>query len=114
MGDFSSRRRGLVAAARIFALLDEPLDEEDPFSQKGSSPSAINGDVKFDSLTFSYPSRPDARIYYPSDNCPNGFSLSIPAKTSIAFTGRSGCGKSTALQLLLRFYRANSGRVLLD
>lgn len=112
--DFSARRRGLVAAARIFALLDEPLDEEDLYRHHGTQPSSVEGDVKFESLTFSYPSRPDAMIYYPSNKCPKGFSLTIPAKTSAAFTGRSGCGKSTALQLLMRFYRTNSGQVLLD
>lgn len=41
-------------------------------------------------------------------------SLYIDSRQSVAFTGRSGCGKSTALQLLLRFYRVNSGSVEVD
>jgi ATP-binding cassette subfamily B (MDR/TAP) protein 1 len=111
--DFSSKRKGLAAAARIFAIADEPLDKDDPFSQKGTTPSSIVGSVTFESITFSYPTRPDFMVYYPYEGR-DGFSLSIPPKQSVAFTGRSGCGKSTALQLLLSFYTVNSGKVAVD
>ena len=111
--DPSSRKKGRAAAARIFAIADEPLDRDDPFSQAGSRPSTIDGSVAFESITFSYPTRPDFKIFYPSEGR-DGFSLQIPSKQSVAFTGRSGCGKSTALQLLLKFYHASSGKVGVD
>jgi ATP-binding cassette subfamily B (MDR/TAP) protein 1 len=111
--DFASNHKGLAAAARIFAIVDEPLDDDDPISKDGSKPDSFHGTVSFKSLGFSYPTRPGNPIYYPSEDR-DGFNLSIQSKESVAFVGRSGCGKSTALQLLLRFYRASSGQVLLD
>ena len=111
--DFSSRQRGLVAAARIFQVLDEPLDTDDPFSKEGTCPSSLEGSVNFESVGFSYPTRPEAQVFYPSTDR-DGFNLTIPAKQSVAFTGRSGCGKSTALQLVMRFYRTTSGTVSMD
>lgn len=112
--DFASKKRGLTAAARIFAIVDEPLDKGDPLSQSGLRPDSFNGSVSFESITFSYPSRPDTKVYYPSDDHPDGFTLRIPPKQSCACTGRSGCGKSTALQLLLRFYDVSEGSVQVD
>jgi ATP-binding cassette subfamily B (MDR/TAP) protein 1 len=85
--DFSARQRGLVAAAAIFKLLDsdDPLD--DPLSKQGDTPISVEGNVTFKSVGFSYPSRPDTQIFYPSPGR-DGFTLSIPAKQSVAFTGR--------------------------
>ena len=53
------------------------------------------------------------KIYYESGDR-DGFSRDIDSKTTVAFVGKSGCGKSTALQLLLRFYRVQSGLVTVD
>jgi len=99
---------GLEAAARLFALSDGMAedDEDDPLSEQGNKPE-IKGKVQFKNVSFAYPSRPDTKIY-------RHFTLDIDSRQSVAFTGRSGCGKSTALQLLLRFYRANSGSVEVD
>ena len=117
--DFSSRQTGLEAAARLFAIVDGSSDNndenhnDDPLSTVGSTPSSMHGKVEFKACHFAYPTRPNAPIYYERDGR-DGFTLDIPAQESVAFTGRSGCGKSTALQLLLRFYRVDSGAVLLD
>jgi ATP-binding cassette, subfamily B (MDR/TAP), member 1 len=111
--DFGARQRGLVAAARIFSLLDEPLNADDPLSKEGNTPLSLEGNVTFKSVGFSYPSRPETQVFYSSPGR-DGFNLSIPAKQSVAFTGRSGCGKSTALQLCMRFYTASTGSVNLD
>lgn len=107
--DFNAQRNGLAAADRIFAVVDEPLDSTDPFSSTGSLPSSLDGSIGFESCCFAYPSRPDHAIYYG-----DGLNLSIGSKESVAFVGKSGCGKSTALQLVLRFYDVSSGEVLLD
>ena len=111
--DFSSQQAGLEAASRLFEIIDGSDDDDDPLSVKGSRPESLNGKVEFKSCHFAYPTRPNAPIYYERDGR-NGFSLDIPAQQSVAFTGRSGCGKSTALQLVLRFYRVKSGLVSLD
>lgn len=57
--------------------------------------------------------RPKNLIYYKTDEH-DGMSLSIAPKESVAFVGKSGCGKSTALQLALRFYEATHGTVSVD
>lgn len=111
--DFSSRKAGLEAGARLFEIVDEDMDEDDPFSIKGDKSDSLSGKVEFQACHFAYPTRPNAPVYYERDGR-DGFTLDIPSKESVAFTGRSGCGKSTALQLLLRFYRVSSGSVKLD
>ena len=70
-------------------------------------PARVQGRIRFDNVTFHYPSRPQ----HPAlDN----FSLEISAGETIAFVGPSGAGKSTTFQLLLRFYDPDSGSVLMD
>lgn len=111
--DFGARRKGLVAAARMFSILDEPEHKDDPMSKTGKRPDSLEGTLSFQSCSFSYPTRPDFKIFYRRKE-KDGFTLDIASKQSVAFTGRSGCGKSTALQLVLRFYEVTSGEVLLD
>jgi ATP-binding cassette, subfamily B, bacterial len=63
--------------------------------------------VRFDNVMFHYPSRPDALAL-------NGFSLRVSPGEKLALVGPSGAGKTTVFQLLLRFYDADSGGVLID
>ena len=87
----------------------------DPLDPSGDKPSSIDGALSFRDVTFAYPSRPNHLVYRPSpDGARSGFSLDITPKQSVAFVGKSGCGKSTALQLFLKFYEADSGTVTLD
>jgi ATP-binding cassette subfamily B protein len=70
-------------------------------------PPRIRGAIRFDNVSFHYPSRPEtAALSY--------FSLEVTPGETVAFVGPSGAGKSTAFQLLLRFYDPNAGRVLID
>jgi ATP-binding cassette subfamily B protein len=70
-------------------------------------PARVQGNIRFDNVTFHYPSRPQ----HPAlDN----FNLEVASGETIAFVGPSGAGKSTTFQLLLRFYDPDSGRVLID
>ena len=111
--DFKAKQDGQAAAARIFAITDAPLDNSDPFSDKGEKPSSLDGAISFESCCFHYPTRPNHEIYYKSEE-KDGFSLAIAAKQTMAFVGKSGCGKSTALQLVLRFYEVSDGKVRVD
>jgi ATP-binding cassette subfamily B protein len=70
-------------------------------------PYPARGEIKFDTVSFRYPSRPDALAL-------DRFLLTIRPGENVAFVGPSGAGKSTTFQLLLRFYDPASGRVLID
>jgi len=70
-------------------------------------PVPASGHIRFDNISFRYPSRPDALAL-------DGFTLDIKPGENIAFVGPSGAGKSTTFQLLLRFYDPQSGHVVID
>jgi len=70
-------------------------------------PARVRGAIRFDHVTFHYPSRPETAAL-------DKFSLEVAPGETIAFVGPSGAGKSTTFQLLLRFYDPDSGRVLID
>ena len=70
-------------------------------------PANCVGRVRFDNVSFTYPSRPGALAL-------KNFDLDIQAGEHVAFVGPSGAGKSTLFQLLLRFYNTGDGRILVD
>ena len=70
-------------------------------------PTPGRGAIRFEQVSFHYPSRPDTRAL-------DGFDLAVQAGETVAFVGPSGAGKSTVFQLLLRFYDPVSGRILVD
>ena len=65
----------------------------------------VDGQVSLHDVAFSYPSRPAAPVL-------RDMNFSFPAGRTVALVGASGCGKSTVLQLLLRFYEPDSGAVV--
>jgi ATP-binding cassette subfamily B (MDR/TAP) protein 1 len=67
----------------------------------------ISGYIKFENVSFTYPSRPSIQVL-------DGLNLDIPAGSFVALVGHSGCGKSTTIQLLERFYDPTHGRVTVD
>ncbi|KAL7435504.1 hypothetical protein ACHAXM_005193 [Skeletonema potamos] len=109
--DFNSRQRGLIAAARVFATFDGPTDGSEEEIGEGSA--AIKGEIKFSSVEFSYPTRPNFPIFYKSDT-KDGVNFDIGEKKSIGLVGRSGCGKSTILQIVMRFYEITGGSATVD
>lgn len=98
--------KGIVAAGRIFQLLErEPII--DSSSQAGSKLPTSQFDIHFKNVRFTYPTRPKAKIL-------QGLDLTIPQGKVVALVGGSGCGKSTCIQLLERFYNPLTGLVSLN
>ena len=69
--------------------------------------SILKGDIVFENINFSYPTRPDDEIF-------KNLTLNVPASSITAVVGASGSGKSTLSALLLRFYDPNGGRILIS
>lgn len=97
---------GAAAASELFKTLDKP-SLLDPLSMEGEAPADCQGQIELDNICFSYPSRPNTQVL-------KSLSLSIPAGKTTAFVGASGCGKSTVIGLLERWYNPSTGRILLD
>ena len=95
-----------VAANRIFALLRR-VPRIDASSTDGMQLGDIQGNVNFQEVEFRYPTRKDAKVL-------QGLNLAVHAGQTVALVGHSGCGKSTCIQLLERFYDPDSGEVKLD
>jgi ATP-binding cassette subfamily B (MDR/TAP) protein 1 len=100
------KAKAIVAIESIFNILDRP-SLIDPTTDSGASPAMCHGRIEFQNVTFSYPSRPDRLVL-------DSFCCVIEAGHSVALVGRSGCGKSSIIALLLRFYDPQSGVILLD
>ena len=94
------------AADRLSELLDERPSVADPEAPQ-LLPIPPQGRVRFDNVSFHYPARPDTAAL-------SGFSLTVDPGETVALVGPSGAGKTTVLQLLLRFYDPDSGSIRLD
>ncbi|OLY81651.1 Multidrug resistance protein 1 [Smittium mucronatum] len=95
------------AAASVFDVIDRespinPLDTE-----KGIKVNTFEGDIEFNNVVFSYPTRTENRAL---DN----FSIKIKPGQKVALVGESGCGKSTTIGLIQRFYDVDEGSVKID
>ncbi|XP_011080370.1 ABC transporter B family member 4-like [Sesamum indicum] len=97
---------GQVAAFKMFQTIYRRSDI-DPYNMDGVVLNDINGDIELKDVHFSYPSRPDERIF-------NGFSLTVSSGTMLALVGQSGSGKSTVINLVERFYDPQAGEILID
>ncbi|KFW86860.1 Bile salt export pump, partial [Manacus vitellinus] len=95
-----------TSAARFFQLVDR-LPKISVYSEKGEKWEDFKGSVEFLNCKFTYPSRPDIQVL-------KGLSIAVKPGQTLAFVGSSGCGKSTSVQLLERFYDPDKGSVLID
>ncbi len=101
-GVLTQLNTGIAAAERVF----EVLEWADETPDKNSAPlKNCKGRVTIEDVSFSYvPEKPLIRH----------FSLDVPSGCHVAIVGPTGCGKTTLINLLMRFYEVNEGRILLD
>ncbi|MCL7744227.1 lipid A export permease/ATP-binding protein MsbA [Guyparkeria hydrothermalis] len=102
-------QKGIAAGESLFALLDEPRENE-----RGATPvDRVSGRIRFDDVWLSYRDpAPESRE--DGDWVLRGVTLDIPAGETVAFVGQSGAGKSSLMGVLPRFVEIQAGRVLLD
>uniref|UniRef100_A0A8C6NXX3 ATP-binding cassette, sub-family B (MDR/TAP), member 4 n=1 Tax=Nothobranchius furzeri TaxID=105023 RepID=A0A8C6NXX3_NOTFU len=94
------------AAYKVYHIIDHN-PSIDSYSNTGFKPDFIRGNIEFKNIHFNYPSRPDVKIL-------DDMSLSVKNGQTMALVGSSGCGKSTTIQLLQRFYDPQKGSVSID
>jgi ATP-binding cassette subfamily B protein len=99
--------RAAGATERLMELLNTRSPIASPAAPQVAAMPVAGSAVEFDSLAFHYPSRPLQQAL-------EKFSLKIHPGQTVAIVGPSGAGKSTVFQLLLRFYDAQSGHIVLD
>jgi ATP-binding cassette, subfamily B, multidrug efflux pump len=93
----------VASAERVFALLDAP--EQTPDAENPARPAGVQGRVQFEDVSFRYvPDRPLIEHV----------SLEVDPGQTVAIVGPTGAGKTTLVNLLMRFYEIDSGRILLD
>jgi len=100
-GMYNTLQSGVASAERVFDFLDEP---EESASAPDELPSG-HGQVVFQNVSFGY--SPDAPVI-------EDFSLAAEPGSTVAIVGPTGAGKTTLVNLLMRFYDVDSGRILLD
>ena len=102
MQNFSILQTSIISAGRVFTLIDN--EEYEP-EQKESDHKILRGDIEFKNVSFSYDGKRDVL---------KNISFSVKNGESIAFVGATGSGKSSIMNLFLRFYDYDRGEILID
>ncbi len=102
-GVLTQLQTGIAAAGRVFEILEE--ENETPDSPNAPFLDNCRGNVKIDNVSFSYTK--DKPLI-------KGFSLDVKSDSKIAIVGPTGCGKTTFINLLMRFYETDSGKITID
>ena len=102
MQNFSILQTSIISAGRVFTLIDN--EEYEP-EQKDSDHKISRGDIEFRNVSFSYDGKRDVL---------KNISFSVKNGESIAFVGATGSGKSSIMNLFLRFYDYDRGEILID
>ncbi|MBQ8928194.1 MAG: ABC transporter ATP-binding protein [Oscillospiraceae bacterium] len=101
-GVMAELQNAVSCASRVFEVLDAP---DEPDDSRCAAASECRGALSIEDVSFSYlPEKPLIRH----------FSMQVQPGQRIAIVGPTGCGKSTVINLLLRFYDVQEGRILLD
>ncbi|MBO1580970.1 ABC transporter ATP-binding protein [Bacillus sp. XF8] len=96
-------QQALVSSSRVFHLMDEK--DLAPVQQGNEEPKVHEGEIEFKDVTFSYDEKRDVL---------KNVSFHVKPGQTVAFVGHTGSGKSTIMNLLMRFYDIKSGSVLID
>jgi ATP-binding cassette subfamily B (MDR/TAP) protein 1 len=101
-----------LAATKIFKIIEQPskinaLEMDKNKSLKKLSKDQVTGKIEFKNVWFRYPTRKNEFVL-------RGLTLTILPNESVALVGESGCGKSTFVNLMMRFYDPDYGQILLD
>ena len=99
-GVVTELQNAIACAARIFELIDEPAEQPD--AEDALELKHADGYVRLDDVSFSY--RPDQHLI-------EHFNLSVTPGNRVAIVGPTGCGKTTLINLLMRFYDVDSGEI---
>jgi ATP-binding cassette, subfamily B (MDR/TAP), member 1 len=102
-GDMSKAKNAAAGLRRLFDL--QPTI--DPWSKDGEKVEHVDGTIEFRNVHFRYPTRPDVAVL-------RGLNLTVKPGQYVALVGASGCGKSTTIALMERFYDPLSGGVYVD
>jgi putative ABC transport system ATP-binding protein len=103
-GFYSELMKGVGAASRLFELQDR---KPGIHQTTGVPVKSAQGPIRFDNVSFAYPTRPAVRIF-------NGLDFEIPSGSNVCVVGPSGGGKSTVASLLLRFYNPIGGTISIN
>ncbi|MCC6460199.1 MAG: ATP-binding cassette domain-containing protein, partial [Saprospiraceae bacterium] len=107
LGNFYAELVGAVGATeRVREILNSQSESQER-PQLNKTAGRLTGDVVFDNVFFSYPTRPDMGVL-------KGVSLTIPSGKKVALVGQSGAGKSTIMQLLLQFHQLSAGEIRIN
>ena len=101
-------QRGLTAADMIFALMDQPIEEEESRKANMQSLENAKGGIRFENVGFAYEQETGRKDALSDVN------LDIKPGEVVAFVGPSGGGKSTLVNLLPRFFKPSNGHIYLD
>ncbi len=102
-GVITELQNAVACAARVFELIEEPAQEPEPSA--GKQPRQVRGAVEIRNLRFSY--TPDRPLM-------ENFNLHVEPGQKIAIVGPTGCGKTTLINLLMRFYDPQGGSIAID
>ena len=101
-GVMTELQNAVACAERVFQMIDE---EPEPSDEGNEALTDVQGEVKVDSVFFSYV--PDKKLI-------TDFNLKVEPGKRVAIVGPTGCGKSTVINLLMRFYDVNKGTISVD
>ncbi|MFC3416346.1 ABC transporter ATP-binding protein [Algoriphagus hitonicola] len=103
LGDiYGQVQKAIGSSERVLEIMDEKAETN--IGRKGVG---FEGKIEFDHISFHYPTRPEVEVL-------KSLSFYVNPGEKVALAGHSGAGKSTIIQLLLRFYEVNSGQIRLD
>ncbi len=103
LGDiYSQLQKAIGSSERVLEIMDE-----EPEAEFGESSESFEGKIEFSEVGFRYPTRPEVEVL-------KNVSFQVESGEKVALAGHSGAGKSTIIQLLLRFYETEKGGIRID